>query len=691
MIGRAKFDKLLEPYYIGQVKTRNRIVKTAAGTRYNHIEDLHLSGTAKAFYEALARGGAGLLMVESPAIDFPLGLTTVRRFRLDDDKYIPLLSELAQVIHKHGCPTFLQLYHSGPWHGTQLFGLQPIAASAIDMSSELDRTKDVTRALAIPEIEELVAKFASAAERARKAGFDGVEVNAGSSHLIASFLSPFLNKRRDAYGCQNLESRVRFLLEIIRETKKRAGQDFPVMVIINGVEVGGDDDRAYEEGQELARMLEEAGADALHVRFYWLGLDLASMHPESLFYPEPLIPLKSFPRELDWSHKGAGASVPVAAAIKKAVSIPVMAVGRLDPELGEVALRQGKADFIGFCRRLMADPELPNKLASGRLDDIRPCLACKECMRAYDQAVRCRVNAALGTEREYDVKQTAKKKRVLIVGGGPAGMEAARVAALRGHEVMLYEKEHKLGGLLPLAALVKGTEIEDLPALVRYLKHQITRLGVKIMPGKEVNLSVIEEIKPDAVILATGGMPALPDIPGISGQNVVSGAELHRSLKKYFRFLGPRLLRRLTRFWMPLGKSVVIIGGAIQGCELAEFLVRRGRRVTIVDTAEEMGEGLVDNTKRRLLWWLSKKGVAMMTGVRYEEITDKGLTIITRDGERQTIAADTIVTSVPLVPNNELLKSLEGKVPEVHAIGDCKEPRLILDAIADGSRIAHAI
>ncbi len=691
MMSKARFEKLLEPYYIGSVQTRNRIVKTAAGTRYNHIEDLHLSGTARAFYEALARGGVGLLMVESPAIDFPLGLTTVRRFRLDDDKYIPLFSELTQVIHKHGCPAFLQLYHSGPWHRTQLFGLQPIAASAIDLSSELDRYKDVTRALAIPEIEELVDKFASAAERARQAGFDGVEVNAGSSHLIASFISPFLNKRRDAYGCQSLESRSRFLLEIIRETKKRAGRDFPVMVIINGVEVGGDDDRNCAEGVALARMLEEAGADALHVRFYWRGLDLASMHPEVFFYPEPLIPLKSFPRELDWSHKGAGASVPVAAAIKKAVSIPVMAVGRLDPELGEEALRQGKADFIGFCRRLMADPELPNKLASGRLDDIRPCLACKECMRAYDQAVHCRVNAALGTEQEYGVKQTAKKKRVLVVGGGPAGMEAARVAALRGHEVILYEREPKLGGLLILAAMIKGTEIEDLLALVRYLKRQITTLGVKITLGKEVNLSVIEEIKPDAVILATGGIAVLPDIPGINGKNVVGGAELHHSLKKYFRFLGPGLLRWLTRFWMPLGKSVVIIGGAIQGCELAEFLVKRGRGVTIVDAAGELGEGMVDNTRRRLLWWLSKRGVNMMTGVRYEGITDKGLTIITREGERQTIKADTVVTCAPLIPNNELLKSLEGKVPELYSIGDGKEPRLILDAIADGSHIAHAI
>jgi 2,4-dienoyl-CoA reductase (NADPH2) len=691
MIGKASFDKLLEPYHIGKVQTRNRIIKTAAGTRYNHTDDLHLNDTAKAFYEALARGGVGLLVAESPAVDYPLGLTTVRRFRLDDDKYIPIFSELTHAIHKHGCPTFLQLYHSGPWHKKQLFGLQPVAASAVNMSSELDRHKEMPRALTIPEIEEIVDKFASVAVRAQKAGFDGVEVNAGSSHLLASFLSPVSNRRQDAYGSQSLKSRARFLLEIIRETKKRTGQDFPLMVTMNGIEVGGEESQNYEEGQELARMLEEAGVDALHVRFYWRGLDLASMHPEVFFYPEPLIPLKSFPKELDWSHRGPGASVPVAAAIKKAVSIPVMAVGRLDPELGEKALREGKADFIGFCRRLMADPELPNKLVSGRIDDIRPCLACKECMRAYNQAVQCRVNAALGTEQQYVVEPAEKKKRVLVVGGGPAGMEAARVAALRGHEVILYEREPKLGGLLPMAALVKGLEIEDLPALIRYLIRQITKLGVKIRLGKEVNLSVIEEIKPDAVILAVGGIPALPDIPGSNGRNVVSGEELHRSLKRYLRFLGPRFLRWLTKFWMPVGKSVVIIGGAIQGCELAEFLVKRGRRVTIVDTAEEMGEGISPERQMRLLSWLSRRGATMMTEVKYEEITDKGLTITTKEGERQTITADTIVPAIPLMPNTELLKSLEGKVPEIHAIGDCMEPRLIIDAIADGSRIAHAI
>ncbi len=300
------------------------------------------------------------------------------------------------------------------------------------------------------------------------------------------------------------------------------------------------------------------------------------------------------------------------------------------------------------------------------------------------------MNAALGKERKYYViEPAARKKKVVVVGGGPAGMEAARVAALKGHEVILYEREPKLGGLLPLAAVVKGLEIEDLTALVGYFKNQITKLGVKIRLGQEVTPGLIEEIKPDVVILATGGIPTVPEITGIDKHNVISTPALHRRLKIYLRFLGPRVLRWLTRFWIPLGKRVVIIGGGIQGCELAEFLIKRGRKVTIVDTAEELGEGL-EFDKLLLPGWLAKKAT-VMTEVKYEEITDKGLTIITKEGKRQSIEADTIVPATPLTPNAELLKALQGRVPEIYLIGDCRKPGLVVDAIADGSHIAHAI
>jgi 2,4-dienoyl-CoA reductase (NADPH2) len=269
---------------------------------------------------------------------------------------------------------------------------------------------------------------------------------------------------------------------------------------------------------------------------------------------------------------------------------------------------------------------------------------------------------------------------------------AARVAALRGHEVLLYEREHKLGGLLSLAAMVKGFEREDTLSLIRYLKTQVTKLGVKISLGTEVDRSLIKKIKPDVLIIAGGGVHNVPEVPGINGRNVVTSRALHRRLKTYLKFFGPRVLRWLTNFWMPIGKRVVIMGGNIQGCQVAQFLVKRGRKVTIVETTKEIGDGLLETfVKPFLLDWLAEKGVTIMTEVNYNKITDKGLVITTNTGKRQTIEADTIVTAMPLLPNTELIKSLKGSVPELHVIGDCKEPHLIVDAIADGSRIARAI
>jgi 2,4-dienoyl-CoA reductase (NADPH2) len=278
-----------------------------------------------------------------------------------------------------------------------------------------------------------------------------------------------------------------------------------------------------------------------------------------------------------------------------------------------------------------------------------------------------------------------------VVGGGPGGLEAARVAAERGHTVTLYEKDRRLGGLLPVAAVVKGTEIEDLPALVRYFERQLAGSGVQVITGKEVDIQVIENMNPDAVVIATGGLTAPPEIPGGDGPNVVNAEKLHKTLKKYLRFLSPGLLRWLTNFWMPVGKRVVIVGGDIQGCELAEFLVKRRRKVTIVEAGNRIGEGLVGNTRTRLLWWLNRKGATMMAGVKYMEITDKGIIVIDNEGNQRTIIADTVIPSLPLRPNLTLLKSLEGKVPEVYTVGDCARPGLILEAIGDGSRVAHGI
>jgi 2,4-dienoyl-CoA reductase (NADPH2) len=689
----------MEPGRIGPVTTRNRIIKTGAGVMMWHEDDVVMRDEVLAFYEAMARGGTGLIIVESPTVDYPAGCRWRERYRIDDDRYIPGMAQIADVIHKHGCPCFMQMNHDGTWQVNLPFvpdppysGL-PYAASDVVVPCETDFHNEVPHPLTIPEIEDLVDKFASAAVRAQKAGFDGVDINASSSHLLHNFLSPFWNRRTDEYG-GSAENRSRFTCQIVSEIKRRCGSGFAVTVCINGLEVGQivgvDDDRCItnEIAREHASYIEKAGADGIMVRSHWLGYHEAAYLCDALFYPDAPIPLEDFPKNYYTKLKGAGANMLLAAGVKKQVSVPIIVVGRLDADLGEKILEEGMADFIGMTRRLHADPNYANKVREGRMDDITPCTGCDNCLGSR----RCRINGLMGLPVNT-IEVAEKKKKVLVIGGGPSGMEAARVSALRGHDVTLYEKAPILGGLLPIAAMVKGPHPEDVPLIIKYLRRQLKKLGVKVVLGKEAGVATVEELKPDVVFLATGAAPTVPAIKGIDGPNVVSGGDLHKQLKFYSRFFTPYTLRALTKFYMPgIGKNVVVIGGALQGCELAEFLVKRGRKVTIVEQADEVGTGMVPALLGYLLIWFEKKGVEIITGVKeYVEITDKGLTIVTKDGETRTLQADSFVSALPLTAKEELKAKLESKVPEIYTVGDCAEPGLIADAIGTGLRTARVV
>lgn len=687
MFYRPRFRMLFEPFQVGRVKLRNRIVRAPTSMDFSDTNE-YVTERVKDYFEALAKGGVGLVITEGIHIDSRAS-KGLHRLVIDDDKFIPGLHELAEVIHRHGCPVFLQLNHPGPTQPQKITGSQPVASTSLDRDEKVARSLDRARALSIADIEELIDKFAKGGARAQKAGFDGVEIHGAHNYLINSFLSRAWNKRQDVYGCQDLGNRARFAVEIIQAIKRRTGQDFPVGMRFNGGEWGVETGITADESQGFGKTFEEAGADYVHISGFGYGAYYGVSRPEQFLYPEPTKEIMSLVKKI----KKPGVLVTRAQAIKKVVSIPVIGVGRLDPKLGEWLLRKGKVDLIAFSRRLLADPELPNKVAAGRLEDIAPCTACLHCINNFslNKPVICRINAVLGREREYVIGSAGNKKKVLVVGGGPAGMEAARVAALRGHEVILYEKERKLGGLLPLAALIKGIDIEDLPALIRYLKWQITKLGVKVRLGEEANVRTIEEIKPDVVILATGGRLTLPEIQGIKNPRVMTSAELHQKAKLPLMLFGPKLLRWLTKFWLPIRKQVVIFGGLIHGCEIAEFLVKRGRRVTILETSDQLGTGIIEMNKARLLPWLAAKGVNMLTGVKHAEVTDQGVIIIDKEGNKQVFQADTVLIATPPVPNAELVNNLKGKVPEVHIIGDAKDPRLIIDAVADGLHIGRTI
>ena len=686
-----RFEKLMEPGTIGPVKTRNRIIKTANGTSF--IEPTgYVGDRALAYYETMAAGGVGLLITESCGVEYPLGVQHPPvQFHLDDDKYIPSYAELVKVIHKQGCPAFIQFQHAGPWNPTGLLPKRDTKAASAMTQEELPGPAfAIPRAMTHQEVKEYVDIWAKAAERAARAGYDGVEINGGTCHQINTFFSRIWNKRDDEYGPQSPENRARFMCEIVSKIKKRLGADYPVTVLINIVEYGHPNATQIEEGVQFARFLAEAGADAIQCRAHSYHHRDGLIQPEKMFYPEPP---EHLPAGLDWSRQGKGAFIPLTAAVKKVVKVPVFAACRLDQDLGEQFLREGKLDFVGMTRRLLADPELPKKVTEGRLEDIRPCTGCLTCIdvRNKNQLLQCQVNASLSREREYALKPAVAKKKVMVVGGGPSGMEAARVAALRGHEVKLYEQSHKLGGLVPLAAMVKELDLDALLDLVKYFQTQLSKEGVGVVTGKAAGLAEIEAFKPDTLVLAAGAVHNKLDIPGIGSKKVISGAQLHKQLKLYLRFLGPKTLERLTKIWMTVGKKVVIVGGNIQGCELCEFLFKRGRQVTIVESGPELGEGITKEDQFRFFPWLERRGIPTYTGVRYEEVNDRGLVITTKDGERKTLEADSIVVTLPLLPNTAIAAGLQGKVPETHIIGSSKEPGLIYNAIADGARVGHLI
>jgi len=705
----VSYERLLEPGMIGAVKTRNRIVKTGASMCYWHSDDVHMSEKALAYYGALARGGVGLLIVEAPVVDWPSGTRWKERFRADDDRYIVGLSELAAAIHAHGCPTFIQLGHDGPWQ-SPLFAppaegaVEPIGASPVNLDTMLDFHRDKPRPLTIAELEKITEKFAEAGRRAWQAGFDGVDINAASSHLLHNFLSPFWNRREDAYG-GTLENRARLITDVVRAIKQRTGPEFAVSVLMNGIELGraiGIDDArclSHDEAKAAATLIQAAGADALQVRNHWLGYHVGGFFPDYFFYPESPVPETRFPPEYHWQLQGAAANLHLVESMKRELSIPVILVGKMDPDLGERYLREGKADFIAMTRRLQSDPELPNKLAAGRPQDIAPCTACGTCIdQSIGMARRCRINAAMGT-LHYTILKAADRKKVVVVGGGPGGMEAARVAALRGHDVTLYERSAKLGGLMPLAALIKGIELEDLPGMIAWYERQLKQLGVRVKTGTEVGAAAVAAAQPDVVIVATGGRLTVPPVTGVGGPNVLTTPELHKRVKPFLGRLGPNKLGRLTHYFLPAGRSVVVIGGGFHGCEVAEFLAKRGREVTIIEESDFIGEGMLDFRLDLLLDWFERKRVRLVTGARHIAITSEGVSFAVgdgeRDGDRQTIPADTVIPTSPLAPDStladDLAVSLAGTGATIHLVGDCGSPGMIVDAVAAGYSVARSL
>ena len=419
---------------------------------------------AMAYYEARAKGGAGLIIVENAGVDFHRHIHASNRPAIDNDLPLPRLAELAKVIQKYGAKAVIQLNHSGRMAKSKLTGFQPVAPSATSTSAASPEG-ELPRELTAEEIHEIVNLFAQAAARAQKAGFDGVEVHAAHGYLLAGFLSPFTNHRQDLYG-GGLINRTRILVEVIEAIRKSVADHYIIGCRLNGREFGVEDGLTLEDAQKIAGMIAPR-LNYFHISAWGYGNDSLASSPD--------IP---------------GAFLPLSQAIKKVVSVPVIAVGRLTPEAGEQALREEQADIIAMGRGLLADPDLPNHLISAGPEVIRPCIACFHCMDAgylRNAPLSCAVNGALGREREYEIKPAAKRKKVAVIGAGPAGMEAARVLALRGHRVALFEKEDFMGGQMR-SAMAPPQKRERIEPLLNYFATQLQRLQVEIVLGTEVDL-----------------------------------------------------------------------------------------------------------------------------------------------------------------------------------------------------------
>jgi len=635
--------KLWEPFRVGRMELKNRVVMPPMVTRYAS-DDGFVTERIRDYYGARARGGAGLIIVEATYVHRQ-GWAFPNQLGISDDKFVTGMSELVDVVHKHGAKIGIQIHHGGRQTKEALGGLQPVAPSPLPMAGG-----EMPREMTVEEIAETVAYFAEAAIRAQKAGFDGVELHAAHGYLIDQFLSPTSNKRDDEYG-GDLHRRARFLLEVIAAVKEAVGDDYPVWCRMDGKEYGVEG-ITLEDARQTARLVQEAGLAAIHVSAW--GPESPTNRTTSTFTPVVIEDLVE--------------------GIKKAVSIPVIAVGRITPEDAERLLKEGKADLIAIGKAMLADAEWTNKVAEGKTDDITPCIICNGCRDDLRNpmvvGIRCSANAALGREKESEIVPAAKPRKVLVVGGGSAGMEAARVAALRGHQVTLWEKESRLGGQLVQAAIPPHKD--RIAPLYKYLETQLQKLGVKVQPGKEATATAVAEFNPDAVVVGTGVKPFVPDISGLDkAQAVQAGDVLEGKVE--------------------VGQKVAIIGGELVGCETAEFLADQGKQVTVMRRGAEMATSVGPSNRDFFLSRLLDKGVTLLREVRYDGISPEGVIITTKDGEKRTIEADTVVLAAGSVSDTALYKAIKDKVSEVYCVGDCVEPRTIRDAINEGFRTGQKI
>ncbi len=634
------------PIKIGTRTAKNRIglspMCVNLGDSLGHVTQRTID-----YYEARARGGAGVVIVENAHVDGKASRGMSAMLAAHSDGMLPGLNGLAEAITRHGALAILQINHMGRQGDPSLIDGPLVAPSA-----EADPVVgSVPRALETDDLESIKKAFCDTAARAMAAGFDGVEVHMAHGYLLNQFLSPLFNRRTDAYG-GDLAGRARLPLEVLHRVRETTGDRLPILCRLSADD-GVPASLGLAEACTIAMMLEQAGAAVIDVTA-GIGESFAVSAPP-MFYPP-------------------GTLVPYAAAIKAVVKVPVIAVGKLhDPLLAEQVLATGKADLIAIGRGLIADPDWAQKTAEGRLDDIRPCLTCNrpEChgriLRQLDMG--CVVNAVVGREALFRLSPAPNPRRLLVAGGGPAALEVARVAALRGHQVILCEQDQSLGGQLSLAAAPPYKT--DIHKLSRYLTGQLARLGVEVRLNCPVTPELVAKVAPEAVVVATGARPLVPNIPGAAEHAVTA-----------WDVLAARV---------PVGERVVVVGGGDVGCETAEYLAAQGRRVTIVEMLPDVAGELAAWTRRLLVDRLVVADVEILTQTRVVTI-GAGRVTYERGGVNGEITpVDSVVLACGVLPRRELADSLRETGVPIYVIGDALKPRNLADAIREGFELGFSL
>lgn len=649
------FKRLLEPGAIAGLTLDNRFVMASMGTRLAGVWG-EVNNMTIEWYVRRARGGVGLVTVEAAHVAAALypvrGM--VRMLRADDDCFSPGLFSLAEAVHKAGSKISIQLsVGRAAATGSQwmpglgdLQGMVGMAPSSVPFPDGI-----VPREMTIQEIRQTIEMFGKAAARVKNVGFDTIELHAHFHSIPGCFLSPLLNKRTDDYG-GSFEKRLRFVSEIIESMRKRVGGCFPLMVkySIDEFVAGG---RDLSDGLLIAQHLEKIGVNAIVVSQGQAG---SKQVPYAPYYrPE-------------------GYMVPLAEAVKKVVKIPVIVGGRLgDPEIAEHILKEGKADFISLGRPLIADPDLPRKVIQGRVKEILPCVSDNYCFEVFGKAeMRCALNAQAGRETDYsEIKPAEEKKKIVVVGAGPAGMEVARVAGIRGHRVTLFEKAESLeGGQLALAAAApKKGKFQSVSDYYGEVLKNLSNVDIKL--GTKATVEAILEERPDTVILATGGKSLIPDIPGIDRDNVVTAFDL--------------LAQKVDVH----GKKVVVCGGNAVGCEVADYLAKSDNKVTIVEMLDSIGRDIEFTTKSCLLDEMEQDHIIILTGKKIVEFTSSGVKLMDERGGETAVPMEMAVLALGVKSVNDLAADLEGRVREVYSIGDAKKPGRIHDAVSDAFFLAY--